>query len=67
MNTTIYLDESGDLGFSFALPYRSGGSSRYLTIGSLCVPTAIKHAPKRLVRDLYDKFAWNTSIEEEVG
>jgi hypothetical protein len=25
----IYLDESGDTGWSFALPYQRGGSSRY--------------------------------------
>jgi len=25
----IYLDESGDTGWSFALPYQRGGSSRF--------------------------------------
>jgi hypothetical protein len=25
----IYLDESGDTGWSFALPFQRGGSSRY--------------------------------------
>lgn len=33
----IYLDESGDLGFNFSAPFRTGGSSRFLTIGALSV------------------------------
>ncbi|WMN84132.1 DUF3800 domain-containing protein [Vibrio parahaemolyticus] len=36
-STNIYLDESGDLGWTFDSPYRRGGSSRYLTIASLIV------------------------------
>jgi len=34
----VYVDESGDLGWEFAQPFRQGGSSRYLTIASLLVP-----------------------------
>ena len=49
----VYLDESGDLGFSFDKPYRNGGSSRYLTISILLVPKALSHYPKRIVRNLY--------------
>jgi hypothetical protein len=51
----VYLDESGDLGFSFDKPYRNGGSSRYLTITILLVPKAISHLPKRIVKDIYKK------------
>src|SRR6266851_3280694 len=65
MTATIYLDESGDLGFEFAMPYRAGGSSRFLTIGALCVPPAKKHLPKRVVKELYEKFGWNTANEKK--
>lgn len=61
----LYLDESGDLGWTFSAPYGAGGSSRFLTIASVCVPTDKKHIPKRIIRDLYDKFSWPTNIERK--
>ena len=51
----IYLDESGDLGFSFDQPFRKGGSSHYLTISFLLIPGELSHLPKRVVRKLYNK------------
>lgn len=65
VSSIIYADESGDLGWSFAAPYRSGGSSRYLTIASLCVPSHKKHIPKRVIRDLYTTFHWRSSSEKK--
>lgn len=65
MALIIYLDESGDLGWDFAAPYRSGGSSRFLTIGALCVPPAKRHIPKRLIKNLCDKFKWNPTNEKK--
>jgi hypothetical protein len=56
ISVLIYLDESGDLGWSFDKPYRHGGSSRYLTIASLVVDPSKKHFPKRLIKKLYTKF-----------
>ena len=61
----IYSDESGDLGWTFDAPYRTGGSSRHLTIASLIVDESIKHIPKRLISELYNKFKWPTSIEKK--
>ncbi len=61
----IYLDESGDLGWTFTKPYRFGGSSRFLTIASLAVSPAKKHLPKRLVKKLYKKFNWPTDVEKK--
>lgn len=61
----IYLDESGDLGWTFTAPYRNGGSSRYLTIASLVVHPSKKHLPKRLIKNLYNKFHWPTSLERK--
>ncbi|MGH9714015.1 MAG: DUF3800 domain-containing protein [Candidatus Acidiferrales bacterium] len=65
MSLIIYLDESGDLGWNFNAPFRFGGSSRHLTISSVCVPPEKKHIPKRVIRDLYTKFGWNTSGEKK--
>src|SRR5579863_1012548 len=65
MPIIIFLDESGDLGFDFSKPYRNGGSSRFLTIGALCVPPPKKHLPKRLVKGLYWKFGWNPQREKK--
>ena len=61
----IYLDESGDLGWTFTAPYRAGGSSRYLTIAAICVPASKKHIPKRLIKHLYEKFGWPTNVERK--
>lgn len=61
----IFLDESGDLGWSFGSPYRKGGSSRYLTISAVCVPKAKRHLPGRLIRDLYKKHSWDPKIEKK--
>lgn len=65
MSCIIYLDESGDLGWTFDAPYRSGGSSRHLTITAVCVPSEKKHIPKRIVRDLYSRFSWPTANERK--
>ena len=56
----IYLDESGDLGWKFDQPFRAGGSSQYLTLVFLILPSAHSKRPKRIVRDLYDKYDWQT-------
>lgn len=52
---TIYLDESGDLGFSFAAPYRRGGSSRHLTLGAVVCPDESKKHIKRFVVNFYKR------------
>lgn len=65
MNGIIYLDESGDLGWIFNAPFRQGGSSRHLTITGVCVPTEKSHIPKRVVKRLYDRFGWPTSVEKK--
>lgn len=61
----IYLDESGDLGWNFTAPYRNGGSSRFLTIAALCVPTEKKHLPKRVIKNLYKKCGWPPGVEKK--
>lgn len=61
----IYLDESGDLGWSFGAPYRTGGSSRYLTISAVSTASTEPHLPGRLIRKLYQKHSWNPKIEKK--
>jgi len=65
VSSVIYTDESGDLGWSLTAPYRQGGSSRYLTIASLCVPSAKKHFPKRAIKQLYETFHWPVGAEKK--
>jgi len=63
LSMNIYLDESGDLGFSFKKPYRKGGSSRFLTITFLIIPKELSKHPKRIVRKLYKKKERSTNKE----
>jgi hypothetical protein len=58
----VYLDESGDTGWTFSSPYRFGGSSRFLCLALLFVPDSLRHIPKQIVRDMYRKYGW---IEEK--
>ncbi len=59
----IYLDESGDLGWSFGAPYRRGGSSRHLTISAVITPIEQKHLISRNIRKLYKKYKWDAKVE----
>lgn len=65
MGIAIFLDESGDLGWSFDAPYRQGGSSRFLTIAALVVPVEKRHHPERVIRDLYTSRKWTTAKEKK--
>ena len=53
MNTSIYLDESGDLGWTLDKPHNNGGSSRYLTLAAVIVPTTKTYLITRVVRGIY--------------
>ena len=61
----FYVDESGDLGWTFTAPYRHGGSSRYLTIATLMCPHEKAHLPKRIIRNLYKDFGWSPAKEKK--
>lgn len=63
MHRNIYLDESGDLGWTFNKIYRQGGSSRYLTIAYLITDINHINVPRRFVRDFYTHFKFNPSKE----
>ena len=64
-NATLFVDESGDLGWSLDKSFLQGGSSRYLTIaGVIVVDGNIKHL-NRLIRSLYASRRWNTKREKK--
>lgn len=56
----IYVDESGDLGWQFDQPFRAGGSSRYLTVASLVVPSQHRRRCKQVITGLYRKYGWRS-------
>ncbi|HED4451846.1 DUF3800 domain-containing protein [Pasteurella multocida] len=60
---SVYLDESGDLGWKFDAPYRKGGSSRYLTIATILIKHDKRHLLKRLMKSLYKKTKTPTNQE----
>jgi hypothetical protein len=65
MPRTVFLDESGDLGWTFTAPYRNGGSSRYLTLGYLIIPQGKDYIPGRLVTSIYDKYGIKPTNEKK--
>ncbi len=63
--TLIYVDESGDLGWSLDKPYGHGGSSRFLTIAAMILPESHDHLPRRKVRQLYKHGKWDEKREKK--
>lgn len=53
----IYVDESGDTGWTFDAPYRRGGSSRFLTIAAVIVSDEKRHHTKRVIKSLYGRLS----------
>lgn len=65
MSLIVYIDESGDLGWSFDKPYGQGGSSRYLTIAALFLPSEKDHLPARKIKHLYTSWHWDKKREKK--
>ncbi|RQZ14036.1 DUF3800 domain-containing protein [Burkholderia sp. Bp9031] len=63
MAKTIYLDESGCLGWSLDQPYGRGGSSRYFTLAAAVIPDDQEKALSRVIRGLYKKRRRSTDNE----
>jgi hypothetical protein len=55
MGVTIYLDESGCLGWKLTKPYLRGGSSQYFTLAAAVIPDGGEPVLNRVVRGLYKK------------
>ncbi|HZQ46498.1 MAG TPA: DUF3800 domain-containing protein [Verrucomicrobiae bacterium] len=54
----VFLDESGDLGWTFSFPFRSGGSSRFLSLAFLFTPHRKVAIPRQIISNLYKKYGW---------
>lgn len=65
MGHLFYADESGDLGWTFDQPYGRGGSSRYLVIASVELPSADDHRPERVMKDLFKASKWDHRKEKK--
>ncbi|MGU7773760.1 DUF3800 domain-containing protein [Burkholderia sp. MR1-5-21] len=55
MGATIYLDESGCLGWKLDQAYGNGGSSRFFTLAAAVIPDGREATLERVVRGLYKK------------
>lgn len=55
MAITIYLDESGCLGWRLDAPYQRGGSSRHFTLAAAIIPDGMERVLSRPMRGLYTK------------
>ena len=61
----IFLDEAGDTGWSLALPFTRGGSSRYLVIAACLLPEPVVAKPEQLIRHLHNHRQWSKSAERK--
>jgi hypothetical protein len=59
----IFLDESGDLGWSLDKPYLGGGSSRFLTIAGIVIEKAQIKDLLRDIQELYFKYRFRPRTE----
>lgn len=63
MPRVLFIDESGDLGWTFNAPYGNGGSSRYLTIAMILCPRDKTKIINRFARDMRIKLGLNSGHE----
>lgn len=61
----VYIDESGDLGWSLDKPNRNGGSSRYITITGIIVSDEDEKYINRFISDIFRKYNLNPKIEKK--
>lgn len=65
MRHIFYVDESGDLGWSFDQPYGRGGSSRFLVIAAMSLPVAEVRRPERAMKELFKASRWDCRKEKK--
>lgn len=61
----IYLDESGDLGWTFDKPNQDGGSSRFITICGVVIAAEHEKHINRYIKEVYRKYNLNAKIEKK--
>jgi len=60
---SIFLDESGDLGWTLTKPRGKGGSSRFIVLAAIVVPNGANKSLERIVRGLYTARSRKSSSE----
>lgn len=61
----IFIDESGDLGWSLDKPNRNGGSSKYITITGVVISPEDEKYIIRFIKDIYTKYKLTPNIEKK--
>lgn len=61
----IYIDESGDLGWTFDKPNRNGGSSRFITLTGIIISDEHEKYIKRFISDIYKKYNLTPRFEKK--
>jgi Protein of unknown function (DUF3800) len=61
----IYIDESGDLGWTLDKPNRSGGSSKFVTITGIVISQDEEKYISRFIAEVYKKYNLTTNIEKK--
>jgi len=61
----IYIDESGDLGWTLDKPNRHGGSSKYITITGIIISKDEEKYISRFISDIYKKYNLTPNIEKK--
>lgn len=51
--TSIFLDESGDLGWTLSKPRLQGGSSRFIVLAAITVPSGLNKHIERIITGFY--------------
>lgn len=61
----IFIDESGDLGWTLDKPNRKGGSSRYITLTGIVISSEDEKYIIRFIKDIYIKYRLTPNIEKK--
>jgi hypothetical protein len=61
----IYIDESGDLGWTLDKPNRHGGSSKYITITGIIISANEEKYISRFINGIYKKYNLTPNIEKK--
>jgi hypothetical protein len=61
----IFIDESGDLGWTLDKPNRKGGSSRYITLTGILIADEDEKYINRFISDIYKKYNLTPNIEKK--
>ena len=61
----IYIDESGDLGWTLNKPNRNGGSSKFITITGIVINNEEEKYISRFIADIYKKYNLTTNVEKK--